>query len=183
MKFGVAVATSVMLLCAAVCTAQASPVEKGKMTFGVLGGGGPGYFAIGGEFGYFVLDGLRPAVSVVYQGQESTSFGQTLTSSEVELTGSLRYYIEIPETPVYPFPEVELGTIFFDYETQGVTNSFQFYRIGVGGGVLAMVSRNFGLEVTLGVDQYTGVDELLTQIGFVPDELEFRYGFGFSVSF
>ena len=159
--------------------ADASPIEEGRMMFGAVLGGGTGYFAVGGQFGYFVLDGLRPSLSVVYQTQSSGA----LETSEVETTPGLRYYIGIPETSLYPFAETELGVNSLSYEIEGASKSFLFYRAGAGGGLLAMISRNFGLEVTLGVDQFFGADEILKDIGFIPDGLAFRYNFGFSVSF
>ena len=159
--------------------AEASPIDQGKMMFGVVLGAGTGYFALGGEFGYFVLDGLRPSLSVVYQTQSSRG----LETSEVETTPGLRYYVGIPETSLYPFAEGELGITSLSYEIEGASESFLFYRAGVGGGLLAMLHRNFGLEVTLGVDQFFGADATLKDIGFIPDDLAFRYNFGFSVSF
>ena len=160
-------------------TAEASPIEQGRMMFGAMLGGGTGYFAVGGQFGYFVVDGLRPSLSVVYQTQSSG----VLETSEVETTPGLRYYFGIPETSLYPFAEVELGIKSLSYEIEGASESFLFYRAGAGGGLLAMLNRNFGLEVALGVDQFFGADEILKQIGFIPEGLAFRYNFGFSVSF
>jgi hypothetical protein len=160
--------------------AEASPIDQGKMMLGVVLGGGTGYFAFGGEVGYFVLDGLRPSLSVVYQTQTSRG----LETSEVETTPGLRYYVGIPETSLYPFAEGELGINSLSYEIKGVaSDSFLFYRAGVGGGLLYMLHRNFGLEVTLGVDQFFGADSILKNLGFIPDGLAFRYNFGFSVSF
>lgn len=159
--------------------AQASPIEEGRMMFGAVLGGGTGYFAVGGQFGYFVLDGLRPSLSVVYQTQSAGG----LETSEVETTAGLRYYIGIPETSLYPFAETELGVNSLSYEIEGASESFLFYRAGAGGGLLAMLNRNFGLEVALGVDQFFGADPILKDIGFIPEGLAFRYNFGFSVSF
>ena len=161
-----------------VTDAKASPIEQGKMMFGVVLGGGSGYFAVGGEFGYFVLDGLRPSLSVIYQTQTAG----ILTSSEVETTPGIRYYIEIPGTLFYPFAEAELGINSFSYEVNGAADSFLFYRAGFGGGVLAMLSSNFGLEVSLGADQFVGADQILYDTGFLPDGLAFRYNFGLSIS-
>jgi len=157
---------------------KAGPIDQGKMMFGVVLGGGNGYFAVGGEYGYFVLDGLRPSLSVIYQTQTANQ----LTSQEVETTPGLRYYIQLPGTSLYPFAETELGVNSFSYEVNGVSDSFLFYRGGVGGGLLAMISSNFGFEVSLGFDQFFGADQILYDIGFLPDGLAFRYNFGLSFS-
>ena len=86
---------------------------------------------------------------------------------------------------LYPFAEVELGVNSFSYEheSSGQNGSFWFYRGGVGGGLLAMLSSNVGLEVSLGFDEFFGADQELYDIGFLSEGVTFRYNFGLSVSF
>ena len=155
-----------------------SPISQGRTMFGLVLGGGSGFFAVGGEAGYFVLDGLRPSLAVVYKTQTSGR----VTSTEVETTGGLRYYFGLPDMSFYPFVEGDLGGISLSYEIEGVEDSFFFYRAGTGGGVLAMLNDNFGLEVSLGVEQFFGVDSILTDLEIVPEGLNLRYNFGFSLS-
>ena len=167
--------------CLGTAEAQAGPTDEGRMMFGLMLGGGNDYFVVGSEVGYFVIDGLRPSLAVSYQSQTRDDY----TSHAVEVTPALRYYIGIPGVPLYPFGEVELGVNSFSYEHSSIDQnaSFWFYRGGFGGGLLAMLSSNVGLELALGFDKYFGADAELYDIGFLSEGLTFRYGFGLSVSF
>ena len=157
---------------------SASPIQEGRMMFGLALGGGSGYFGIGGSAGYFVADGLRPSLGLMYQTQDSG----LLTATEFSVTPGLRYYFGGLESTFFPFVDGEIGSHWLNFEVNGASQDFQFYRLGVGGGLLWMLSRNFGLEVSCGFDQYVDGDASLVEFGFLPEGLEFRYNLGFSIS-
>jgi hypothetical protein len=57
-----------------------TPFDRGKMNLSIAGGTtsnfGERYFAIGGGFGYFVLDGLELGIAAVHQFGDGPSISQ-----------------------------------------------------------------------------------------------------------
>ena len=160
---------------AALAAGGRSPIAKGGATFGVTGGGGADYFAIGGQYGYFIADGLRPGISLLYINQSP----DPLEVNQLDTTLSLRYYLIDLDT-LFPFVEGDGGMTYLSYSAPGFDESYTFYRVGGGGGVLMMVAPRFGVEVAVGVDNYVGVDTVLLDAGVIPEGPSFRWSFGFS---
>ena len=162
-----------------VFSAHGSPIEQGRMSVGVGLGGGSGAFSIGGEFGYFVLDGLRPSAQVQY----NTVDVGTGTYSEFEAGAGLRYYIDVIVLPLYPFVGVEGASHQLTWEPDGgASQSYSHGRFGVEGGTLLMLGRRFGVELALGYDKLIGVDSNLLNDGVLDEEWVFRWGLGFALS-
>jgi hypothetical protein len=158
---------------------MAGPLSQGRMTVGLGGGGGPGHVTVGASFGYFVIDQLRPAIAVSYTWQDF-DFAQT---HEVDTELSLRYYVlDLTTAPISPFIEANGGVIWLGYRGSSLDGDYAFGSLGGLGGVLFMVGPHFGIEAFAGVISYHGVDQALLDREVVP-EVDFRWGFGFSVLF
>lgn len=154
-----------------------SPLAKGRMNVGLGANGGSGYFTIGASFGYFVIDRLRPAISVAYTYHSPKGY----TSHEVETDLSLRYYLLDPK-PISPFLVVDGGYIHLAY-VGAFDDDFDFFSVGGGAGVLWALTKRFALDVTIGVVDYLGADPVLFESGVLPEGVSFRWSFGLNVMF
>ena len=80
---------------------EPTPFDQGKMNLSIFGGStsnfGERYFAIGGGFGYFVLDGLELGVAAVHQ------FGDGPSISQVQ--PRVRYVVQplVGKFPLIPY--------------------------------------------------------------------------------
>ena len=158
---------------------QASPIEQGRMSLGLGLGGGSGAFSVGGEFGYFVLDGLRPSVQASY----NTVDVGTGDVSEFEIGAGLRYYLDLVVFPLFPFAELEGASHQLTWEpNSGGSESYSHGRIGVGAGALLMLGRHFGVELSAGYDSLVGIDSRLLDQGAVDEGWTFRWGLGFALT-
>lgn len=78
-----------------------TPFDRGKLSLGIYGGSqstlGYHYFAIGGAFGYFVLDGVEVSLG----GLEEFGDGPNISKLEPEL----RYVVQplVGKSPVIPY--------------------------------------------------------------------------------
>lgn len=170
-------AVALALLLAAPVAAADGPLSKGRMNVGLGANGGSGFFTIGASFGYFVIDRLRPALSVAYTWHS----GSGVTSHEVDTDLSLRYYL-VDARPIAPFLVIDGGYIHLAYEG-AFDDRFDFFSVGGGAGILWAVTRSFGLEVTVGLIDYLGADQLLFDSDVLPEGVSFKWSFGFSVMF
>ncbi|GMV42097.1 MAG: hypothetical protein AMXMBFR64_38130 [Myxococcales bacterium] len=171
-------ATLLLLLLPAMATA--GPLSQGRMSVGLGASGGPRTVSVGAGFGYFVIDQLRPGIALTYTWQGSDVADAHRLFTEL----SLRYYIlDLLSGPVSPFIEANGGVVWLGYRGDRLDEDYVFYTVGGLGGALFMVSRNFGLEAFAGVIAYLGADAVLVEAGVLPEDVDFRWGLGFSVLF
>lgn len=167
---------------AAVCSSGPAGAQgrfdEGRMTLGLGGGGGQGSFHVAGNFGYFVVDRLRPGISLAYSWQDLDP-GAMHT---FETSASLRYYFFEHEM-VSPFALVETGHIHMvvsDF-SEALDGEFDYFSVAGGGGVFVVLGQAFGLEVTGGIIQYLGADDALTKSGVIEEGPAFWWNVGFAL--
>lgn len=174
---GLVLAALSLLLPAA---ALAGPLSQGRMSVGLGASGGPRTVSVGAGFGYFVIDQLRPGVSLTYTWQG----GDRADAHRLFTELSLRYYfLDLKTTAISPFLEANGGVVWLGYRGDALDEDYVFYTAGGLGGVLFMMGQNFGIEGFAGVIAYLGADEALVDAGVVPKDVDFRWGLGFSVLF
>lgn len=169
-----------LLALALAAPASAGPLSQGRMSVGVGAAGGPRTVSVGAGFGYFVIDQLRPGISLTYtwQGGDEADAHRLFT----EL--ALRYYIlDLRSSPVSPFVEANGGVVWLGYRGASFDEDYVFYTAGGLAGALFLVGQHFGIEASAGVIAYFGQDQLLVDAGVVPDDVDFRWGLGFSAFF
>lgn len=173
----VAIAALAVLLPAMV---SAGPLSQGRMSVGVGASGGRSTVSVGAGFGYFVIDQLRPAVSLTY-----TWLGGDYADAHRLFTElSLRYYfLDLRTSPITPFVEANGGVVWLGYRGDVPDEDYVYYTVGGLGGVLFMVGAHFGVEAFAGVIAPLGADAVLIDAGVVSKDVDFRWGLGFSVLF
>ena len=168
---------ALIALLAVPAAAAEGPLSKGRMNVGLGANGGSGYFTIGASFGYFVIDRLRPGISLAYTYHSPSGY----TSHEVETDLSLRYYFLDPR-PVSPFVVVDGGYIHLAYDG-AFDDEFDFFSVGGGLGVLWAMTKSLALDVTVGLVDYLGADPVLFDYEVLPEGVSFRWSFGLNVMF
>lgn len=164
----------------ATTTAAAGPLSQGQMSVGLGASGGARSVSVGAGFGYFVIDQLRPGVSMTYTWQG----GDVADAHRVFSELSLRYYfLDLRTSPVSPFVEANGGVVWLGYRGGGYDDDYVFYTVGGLAGALFMVGEHFGVEASAGVITYLGQDQILVDEGIVPKDVAFRWGLGFSAFF
>jgi len=151
--------------------------DQGKMSVGFGAGGGKGFFNVAASYGYFVIDRLRPEISLSYHYQNMDP-GKV---HEVRSNLGLRYYI-LDSDPISPFLVVEGGHIHL-VQTDIFEGEYDFFSVAGGAGLNLRITGNFGLELVAGAIRYIGVDKILHQRKTVPEGVNFWWNLGFSVVF
>ena len=159
--------------------------SKGRMNVGLGAGGATGTFTVAGNFGYFVLDGLRPGIATTYTYKKQSGY----TTNEVVGELSLRYYVMEP-APIAPFVVVDTSIIHLSFggdyvKTFGgaIDGDYTYYGVGAGAGLFVRMGKSLGIEGIVGAVQYLGVDSVLTERKAVPEGISFRWSVGLALFF
>ena len=148
-------ATILTLAAVAPRSADAATFEQGRYSLGVSGGGGRSTANIGLGFGYMVVDGLQPSISVGYRWV-GADYGD---SHQVETKLELRYYIW-EFTYVAPFIYVNGSHVFLAFRGTP-TEDHNFFRAGGGAGLAFMISRGIAFTINFGASAWLGADQSL----------------------
>jgi len=157
--------------------AQDGLFSKGRMNVSLGAGGGSGTFTVAGNFGYFVMDGLRPGIATRYTYQKQSAY----STDEVEGELSLRYYL-MDADPIAPFVVVDTTVVHLSY-SGSFDEQYTYFGVGAGAGLFVRMAQSLGIEIVAGAVHYLGVNSVLTQSGAVPEGIAFRWNVGLALFF
>ncbi|HIA04372.1 MAG TPA: hypothetical protein EYN66_21180 [Myxococcales bacterium] len=169
---------SLLFILAGTAFADSGRFSKGRMSLGVGAGGGSGSFVVSGNYGYFVVDRLRPDIGLSYQYQD---FGNA-NAQQIRGNLSLRYYL-VDADPISPFLITSGGIIQLIHSGAGLDDSFTYYSVAGGLGGNMRLSRTLAMEVVVGGIQYLGVAQELLDREAVDEGVNFWWNLGLQISF
>ena len=151
-------------------------IEQGRYSLGLSGGFGKQSVSEAAGFGYFVYDGLQPAVSLGYSwaGSDAGDAHQVRTQLE------LRYYF-VAAGWVAPFISADGAHIYLAYRGVGFDEDHNFFYVGGTLGILLIIGDHLGLQLGVGLGTYLGEDATLTDRGALEEGLVISGRFGFSI--